>query len=460
LHFFSDQFRGTPDWSGSQALRHVGPSILMGHLAAVLGYGSLLIAPLPGVRQMALFSVVGLAVACACVLCLFPVLARRSRVHDPIALRMARKVADSPVRFRLNTRHVAVALALAVFAVMGMARLDTQDDVRLLQASPPALVAEERDVARILDTRLSRTFFMVRGADAEQVLQREERLREALRPLREAGTIGSIVAISRALPSLKRQHADRALLSRTIHGSDGLAPRLLRELGADASTVEAAVRPPPETAPLLTPAAWWSLRGTQALRGLWLEDVGGGPASVVLLSDVDDTASVADAAAGLEGVTHVDRVQEISSILRSYREVAVWWMLAVYAMILGWLSVRYGLRGGMKTLLPPVAATALVLGLLGWIGVPVSLFNVLALLLVLGMGVDYAVFLREGRREQPTVLVAIGLSALTTLFSFGLLAFSATPFIRAIGLTLTPGIALIFLLAVWLGPDQRREETA
>jgi predicted exporter len=88
------------------------------------------------------------------------------------------------------------------------------------------------------------------------------------------------------------------------------------------------------------------------------------------------------------------------------------------------------------------------LGLFGWLGVPVNLFTLLALWLVLGLGVDYGIFLRHGHTAMPTAVLSVTLSASTTLLAFGLLAFSATPFIRSIGLTLLYSITLSWLFAM------------
>jgi predicted exporter len=96
----------------------------------------------------------------------------------------------------------------------------------------------------------------------------------------------------------------------------------------------------------------------------------------------------------------------------------------------------------------PLGGAALTLATLGLTGVSANLFNVLALLLVLGMGVDYAVFMREGRHARATVIMAILLAGLMTLLSFGLLAGSATPFIRSLGLTVALGVSYTFVLAL------------
>ena len=99
-------------------------------------------------------------------------------------------------------------------------------------------------------------------------------------------------------------------------------------------------------------------------------------------------------------------------------------------------------------LLPSVAATLTTVGIFGWLGVPFNLFTLLALWLVLGLGIDYGIFLRHGRDHRVTAILSVTLSACTTLIAFGLLALSATPFIRSIGLTLLFAITLSWLFAL------------
>jgi predicted exporter len=112
------------------------------------------------------------------------------------------------------------------------------------------------------------------------------------------------------------------------------------------------------------------------------------------------------------------------------------------------LMARYGPAIGLRLMIAPVGGAALTLATLALLGVAANLFNILALLLVLGMGVDYAVFMREGRSARATVIMAILLAGLMTLLSFGLLALSATPFIRSLGLTVALGVTFTFVLAL------------
>jgi predicted exporter len=109
-----------------------------------------------------------------------------------------------------------------------------------------------------------------------------------------------------------------------------------------------------------------------------------------------------------------------------------------------WLRFR---ARAWRALLPTAVAAGLTFATVGFLGEPLTLFHVLAQWLLLGMGVDYGIFLVEHPREQAEAWLAIGLGAVSTVLSFGLLAFSATPAIHAFGLTLGLGVSLVWGLS-------------
>jgi len=61
--------------------------------------------------------------------------------------------------------------------------------------------------------------------------------------------------------------------------------------------------------------------------------------------------------------------------------------------------------------------------------------------------VDYTIFFTEGHQAASETGLAVLLSALTTLLSFGLLFLSETPALEAVGLTVMLGIGLALLLS-------------
>lgn len=443
-HFLADQFRNPREWTPAQALQHVGSGIAMGMSCAVLGYLGLALAPLPGLRQMAVFSAVGLFVSCASVLLLYPLLARPARRLDaPLLLRLA-------LRFDRALGHVRtrwLVAALIVLGAFGLWRLQFADDVRLLQSSTPQLLQQEQAVRSLLRSAPDSRLFLVRGATPDAVLAAEEQLRERLDALIDSGALSSYLALSRALPSPQRQLDNRALLAQQVYQDEGPAERLLTRLGfapevSARNRADFAARP---ALPLLL-QDWLPTPAAEPYRTLWLDRIDGGYASVVALVGVRDVAALAAVAS--PGAIFIDKVADISAVLGRYRELAALLIAGIYSFIGLLLALRYGALTALRLLAVPVGAALLTLAVFGLLGLSASLFNVLALFLVLGLGVDYAIFLREGREARAPTLLALSLSTLGTVLSYGLLAFSATPFIRSLGLTLLVGISLTFVFAL------------
>jgi predicted exporter len=75
-----------------------------------------------------------------------------------------------------------------------------------------------------------------------------------------------------------------------------------------------------------------------------------------------------------------------------------------------------------------------------------NIFNLLAVLLILALAIDYVIFYQEHGLQRNTVL-AITLSAISSALVFGVLALSVTPAVESFGLTVMFGILLVFLLA-------------
>lgn len=451
IYFLADRARDPEHWTPAVALRRVRAPIALGLATTLLGYVGLLLAPFPGLQQIAVFSAAGLIGAAGCVLFLYPLLLRRGSPLPAVARGVAVRLANR--RPAASTR--AIGLALLALLAAGVLRLNFVDDIRLLQAPQPRLLTEERRVQALLGTALDSQFFLIRGDDPQQVLQREEALTAALDRQVAAGRLRGYSAISRALPSLATQRADHALLQRTVYADGGLLPSFMRSLGFDATAIRARQRAFAQVPPSgLQFEPWLKSEAAEPYRALWLGSLAGGVATAVTVSGIRDATALA--AIHLPGVQWIDEVAKVSATLAAYRRVALWLLAGFYLAVGLALALRYGWRGAARVLWPSAAASLAMLGALGWVGVSANLFTVLALLLVLGIGVDYAIFLYEGGDAVPSVCLAVLAAAATTLASFGLLAISRTPFIRSLGLALLLGIGFAFMLALFSAAGGKR----
>ena len=116
-----------------------------------------------------------------------------------------------------------------------------------------------------------------------------------------------------------------------------------------------------------------------------------------------------------------------------------------HVLVLAALWLRFG-RKAWRAWMPTVVASMVVVGVLTAFGAPWQLFNVLALMLLLGVGIDYGIFLQE-HEDDPHAWLAVVIGAGSTWLSFGLLGLSATPALKAFGLTLMLGLPLVLVLA-------------
>jgi predicted exporter/predicted LPLAT superfamily acyltransferase len=419
-------------------LRRVLVGISIGTVTTMIGYLTLLLAPFPGLRQIAVFSAVGLAASWLTVVLWLPALDRsRTPRHGAAMLALAGRVMawwDG-----MTPRLLAVLLGgLGAVAGAGWLAMTADDDVRRMQSLSPPLVAEQQRIAALLGRGAEAQFFVVAAADDETALQREEALAARLAPL--LGTaLDGFQAPAQFVPSAARQLANRALVRAQLDGA--ALRRQTARLG-----IEAAPQPD-DAAPVLTLAqALAAMPGF--LGAMVLPPADGVVLHLVPLEGVHRADLLARAADGLAGVRLVDPASDFSALLGRYRLRAVGLLALSAALMLPLLAWRYGLRRGALVMLPPALAVLLAPALRALGGGGFSFFDAMAQVLVLSIGVDYAVFLAETTAaRQAVTLLAVALAALAALLSFGLLALSGVAAVHGFGLTMTLGIGAAFLLA-------------
>ncbi|MGH6649218.1 MMPL family transporter [Aquabacterium sp.] len=441
IHYFASRL-ATPDTPRWSLMRHLLPGLALALLTSVLGYLVLAVVPFPGLRQMALFSAVGLVAAFLTAVCWFPALDRGELRGSRMSQAVARSLSRWPMVKGLHL-WASVLVFLGVCAT-GVASLRVNDDLRQLQSSPPALIKAQLEVGRLLQLPSPAQFFLVQGPTPEVVLQREEALKARLAPwiaqAAEQGQRVSLSAVSDWVPSASRQAENRGLTERAERA-------VLAQVGPLVG--EDLVRPGFSSTPI-TVAGWLASPASQGLRSQWLGAVDGGQASVILIKGLAHQAeseALRQWGEQVEGVHWEDRPAELSRLLGRFRVTMTWLLVLGHGLVWGALALRFG-RSAWRAWLPTALASLGCLAVQGWLGEPFQLFNLLALMLLLGMGVDYGIFLLEHQGEdQGHAWLAVLLGACSTMLSFGLLALSATPALHAFGLTLLIGLSLVCVLA-------------
>lgn len=449
LHFLCHLRREDDAAQKLSRLRALLPGLALAMATSVLAYLALAIPAFPGLRQMAVFSGVGLVFAWLTTVLWLPRLAHAGLQHEAWLPRALVGLRDKIARL---PRPAALLLGAAMLVVgLGLARLTANDDVRILQTMPAHLLAEQQRVATLAGVASPGQFLLVQAATPEALLQAEEKVRAALDAL-PRGALKNHQAVSRWVPSAQRQMENRKLIEQRVLGEAGWLDRLAGTLGFTPSDLQAY-----GAGPALQLDEWLASPASEAQRHLWLGRMGERYASVITLQGIGSVQAVRDAVRSMDGVTWVDRASDISRLLGDYRREMSWVAGLGYVLVFLALIWRYR-RQAWRAIAPTALATLLTLGLMGWLAIPVNLFTVLALLLVLGVGIDYGIYMQEEAGQQDDdAWVGVSLSAFTTLLSFGLLALSQTPALFSFGLTMLFGVSLAWLLAVVFARGQQPE---
>lgn len=440
--------------------RALAPGLLAAALSSALAYGVLIATPLPGLRQMGILAAGGLLATLAVVLFWLPYADRWAPRRDTRLVRVLEAQLPRLPRFGELPRlgQVAVALAAVVFLAVGAARIEWASGIRDLQFVPAGLAEAQTRLSAALKLPSPAQVFVVSGPTEDAVLAAEEKLLAALRadPTLDIHPL----AMADYVPSAARQMEDARLVREALLR---ITPRMTEVLGAGPQLPDPSPEAPRVTtdAVLATPfgAALGHLRLTSEA------DVAAGVektvAHLVMLSGVRAEhleklrmlESVPGASGGEARVRFVNLTGDMETILTRYRNRVLESALAGFGL-LALVALRlFGVRYAWRALLPSLFGTLGALAAFGWAGIPVTLFTTLAIVLVLGLGVDYGIFLTRSPTDGRTA-AAVLFSGVTTLLSFGLLAASETPALAAFGWTVVYGLCLVWTVAQLVRPQK------
>ena len=429
LHYFI-ALKTTPPPLKRTTFTHIRSGIFLGYVTSILGFLGIAVAPFPGLRQLSLFCCLGLTVSLLFTLLVLPGFTGKTP-FDPRIVSWAR------YKVGIKTQGLALVGVLAL-ATLGLPHLAVQDDIRALATPSETLLTQQREAAKLFGFSDGGTFLVVQGATYQEVLEREELVRDTLDQMIAERTLGSYRATSTVVPSIRtqnyRHHSFRSLLS----DSEGALQDYFATVQApqDARSLIEGLRSQPP-AQLLEVSECISSPVCDSVRDLWVGNINNRIASLIALTGLSNKSLLTNLVA--EGIKPVNQADTISAALRRYRVSATWYTSLFYIVIFFALLYRYGFRHALRVGIPTTLGSIAALSALGLMGVPINAFSVFALIVLLGISIDYAIFFAEDSELHDATSFSVLLSALTTTISFGLLIFSSTPALQSFGIVLGIG---------------------
>jgi predicted exporter len=446
--------------SAVQSVRDLWPLLLTAIASAAIAYMAFYASGVNGLKQLAVFTVAGLLAAGLSTRYLLPrLLPERARdVAGTPGLALARRLIDRLPRPRWIPAAVALLAAVLLAAAPGPF---WQNDLSALTPLPPALLARNVQLGEALGAPDVRYLLLLEAPTEQAVLALSEQLEARADALVARHAVDAVELPSRYLPSAATQRLrqgrlpDRATLEAAVQkAAQGLPfrPHLFQPFVDD---VQVARLLPP-----LTPQRFAQTALGQRLAAMLVPRAGQW-LGLGTVSGVRDAAALRTLAQGYGGAVRLlDLKAAAESLVAEYRARILEALLAAAVLLVAVIALSLrSLRRAWHVLAPMTLATLLVLAVERAAGVPISLFHLVALILAGGLGLHYALFFERDTgdpAEQRRTLHATVVCVLSALLVFGMLAWSTIPVLRAIGLTVSLGVAFHFCLSVLMAPHAPR----
>lgn len=423
-----------PKVNGFNVLKPVLPSLFMGLMTTLVAYVFLTFTPFPGFKQIAVFSIVGLSAAWITSILLLPRLKALNAQSAIDTLRFIGRTRDYVLSHdRLRFGMIAM---IAVVSMSSLYFLKSNDDIRNLQSMDQKLKQEDRYVRERFGQQQSSDYFVIRAQNQVELEQLEQDLLVKLNQLQQQGQLQSVQAIGQSVPSLAMQRTNIQLLEQI--------PKA--ELVSYATAMQLNVND------LLN---WQQQLSQQPL--LTMSTFAQHPLAFLQVNDHERLVMVQGVKqAGVlkqlqtPQIQFLQPVSSLSDLFHDHRIQAQYLLLyALIALVIG-LGFVYGIQSIPALILPVSLALLSTFAVQAWMGIEINLFSIMGTFLIIGIGVDYAIFYRHGHDHPQVVGMALFLCMMSTLFGFGLLSFSHTYAIHCFGLTVLFGVIFSFAYATIL----------
>lgn len=357
-----------------------------------------------------------------------------------------------------------VSVLFVVALIPGLYLLNIHTDLRSLYTMSDEMKAAEVLNAKLCNPGISENYFIVEGDSEEEVLQHEELLTERLVRAEKNSHLKSHLATSDFIPSAKTQ-ANTYVGFRQLFFTDGSLQNITDSLADSVKSYLRGIGVQNDSAFVAglnkglhishlksiinSPSLPSSFRSM--LKMLWIGEVGDSSErrfySAVFPLRVSKNFDAQEIANGVPNVYAVNKMQNINGALTRISHISLLLVGCAYVVVFFILVIVYKLNESVRIIRAPVLACFFIASVFGYCGMDFNFFAIVGVILTLGIGIDYALFFREGGRNNTTTTLAVILSATTTLISFGSLAFSGFTPVKTFGVSVLLGILCCFLLS-------------
>ena len=431
VYFALQASAGTPAHTLLRIRRHLGCNFL----TSAACFAALLFSSIEVFKQIAVFGISALALALWAALYILP-------DYFACAASAPRRTAPWRIKPLAFLPACLLSLCLLAFGAWGVQKTVFSHGLDSLNSVSASFV-QDKQLADQLFSANEQALLFALGSTADEALAQNEAL---------SGLLPAPLAVSGLFVSANTRRENQARWNGFWSDKRVARTRRLLQETAQKNGFQAAA---------FAPFWQWlprSLQGEDADFSAWynplvrLDD-----GSYAVVNIVPDEPAYEQAAAKAKAVfVSVRRLQ--NQLTQAVKKEAVWVvsLASVFNLLAVWGLFRR-LKEALLCFIPVVLGGCVLFGVLALSGVQVNLFGLIFLPLLVGLGIDYAIFqlmkYRAGEEASAVYPVQALLAAgLSTLVGFGVLALAQHTVLFMMGLCALIGIGGAVAAAVWVLP--------
>lgn len=430
-------------------------ALLLSLLTSLVGYGSLAAGDVIALDKIALFSCVGTASAWLMIKALGWRTVRHIRLYGQLPLSLLLRLGQYLPRQQSYRLCLMGAVAIIGVLIIQM-NWRTDDSPRSFFNVSKKMEQSQQAFSKRAMSFEPGIYMLVEG---ETIQATFENMQTTSASLEKAGIQASdLFSLRNWMPSPKEQ-VDHFRLQQELYGPEGIVKGLYQALQIPSTEASPLIEQYQQQANHMTNALVVTpeqvLNTMPSLPPLWFHINERYYGVMLITQSIEYRGKASSLVDHLRSIVYplahtavIDTVANAEQALTVQRLKATTYLSVAYVLVALLLLLYYRTWRPLGLLLiPAIASIVAVAGTL-LIGQSLNLFHLMALFLLLGLGMDYVIFAYEVNDRPQLTQQAITLSALTSLFSFGLLLMGDIPVAAAFGSIILFGNIVNLLLAL------------
>lgn len=423
IHFFMEE-RDSDISNAKSAIDKIKIPMFYSFLTSGFGFLVFLFVPLSIIHQFSLFAVITLIMALIMVSFVLPYFFYSTPQVNSTSL-------NERIQTKLKSNNIVKVFTflLIVISLVSMIDKKVDNDVRTFSVRDKELFSDEQKIRRFLGVNYNFEQFLVMGDSEQELLEREEELKIKLLNRKVNASF-----FSNWIPSIKNQKLSQTSYEKLDQNLTkylkSIKVKNIKTIKENLSLQDSKTIQPQDIL-------------NSEIKSQWLGEVGEKYYSVVPILRSEYKNNLASL--NTDSFIYVNKIETINTSLNKISKNILVGLFSFFAICYILFSIKFGLIRARNLLKPTFISIVVTLAISSFVLGGISIFQLLACVLIVALGLDYSFFYFFNRSKSKSVSYAVTLSTLTTLSSFGVLFFSGTKAVSVFG-----GVVLVGMILCWL----------